>query len=159
MSTPIVEHPRPEDIVIALNECIETCIDGEKGYAIAAADARDPGLRTVFQRRSKERADFVLALQAAIQALGSFAENEGTARAPLHRGWIDLRLALEGRTDRVILEECRRGEQAALNAYEKALRRAPLATLPQELRKLVQEQYASIEAALEDTKTRLTTFH
>ena len=31
--------------LVILNRCIRACIDAEKGYAIASADARDPVLR------------------------------------------------------------------------------------------------------------------
>ena len=105
MSTTTTKQAEAQNIVFVLNKCIETSMDGEKGYAAAAADVRDPSLKSLLQQKSKERADFVRDLQSAIQKLGAFAENEGTARGTAHRGWMDVRLALGGRNDRVIVEE------------------------------------------------------
>ena len=159
MSTTSTQQTDPRDIIGALNKCIEICTDGEKGYAAAAADVRAPDLKALFQAKSKERADFVLALQAALQKLGAFSENEGTARGTAHRGWVGARLALEGRKDRVVVEECARGEQMALKAFEKALMRAPLVTLPQDLRTMLQHQYTAIKTGLEVVRQHLTTVH
>jgi uncharacterized protein (TIGR02284 family) len=159
MSTTATHDSAPRDLVYLLNKCIEICTDGEKGYAAAAADVRDPALKSLFQQKSLERADFVQTLQAAITKLGAFAENEGTAKGTAHRGWMDVRLALEGRKDRVIVEEWARGEEGALNAYDKALSRAPLGALPPEIRSMIEAQYATIHAGVEEARQRLTTVH
>ncbi len=156
MSTTTTQQAEPKHIVFVLNKCIEICMDGEKGYAAAGADVRNPSLKALLQQKSKERSDFVVALQSAIQKLGAFAENEGTAKGTAHRGWMDVRLALEGRNDRVIVEEWARGEEAALKAYQKAMVRAPLDTLPNDLRTLVQGQYAAIQAGLDEARRQLT---
>src|SRR5262249_20849408 len=147
------------EIVRALNHCIEICTDGEKGYAAAAADVRAPALKASFQEKAKQRADFVLELQAVIQQLGGYPENEGTARGTVHRGWIDLRLAVEGREDHLLLEECVRGETAAIEAFKKAIQRTPLDTLPRDLRSLVQRQYSTIQASLEEARQKLAMMH
>jgi uncharacterized protein (TIGR02284 family) len=159
MSTSTLQPAAPGDLVYLLNACIETCTDGEKGYAAAAADVRDPALKSLFQQKSLERADFVQALQAAISRLGAFPENEGTATGTAHRGWMDVRLALEGHKDRVIVEEWGRGEEGALKAYHKALSRTPLGTLPPEIRSMIEAQYVTIHAGVEEARRRLTTVH
>jgi uncharacterized protein (TIGR02284 family) len=159
MSTPATHFAAPRELVYLLNKCIEICTDGEKGYAAAAADVRDPALKSLFQQKSLERADFVQALQAAISKLGAFPENEGTAKGTAHRGWIDVRLALEGHKDRVIVEEWGRGEEGALNAYDKALSRTTLGALPAEIRSMIQAQYAAIHGGVEEARRRLATVH
>jgi uncharacterized protein (TIGR02284 family) len=137
-------------VIRTLNACIEVCIDGEKGYAIAAANVRDEMLKSLFHKYASQREDFVRALQRAIEALGGFAENEGSTKGAVHRGLTGARIALEGRHDMVILGECERGELGAMAAYDRAFAKAPLDAMPVEVRDLLREQRASIEAAYEE---------
>lgn len=153
-ATTTQDSENSKEIVRALNGCIETCTNGEKGYGAAAADVRAPELKALFRKYAQQRADFVLALQAAIRKLGGFPENEGTFRGALHRGWMSYRRLVEGRNDHAILESCAFGEQAALHAYE-AADRAVVHAVPEELRVLVQEQYADIQSAHADLRSRL----
>jgi uncharacterized protein (TIGR02284 family) len=143
-----------KELVRALNRCIETCTDGEKGYGVAAADVRAPELKALFHTYAKQRGDFVVALQEAIRTLGGFPENEGTLRGALHRSWMTCRGLVTGRKDRDILEGCAFGERAALDAYE-AADRAVVHAVPDDLRALVREQYADILDAHADLRDRL----
>lgn len=136
-----------KELIRALNRCIETCMDGEKGYALAAADVRAPELKSLLHKYSEQRGNFVLALQAAIRKLGGYPENEGTFGGPIHRGWMSLRRIIEGRSDRVILQDCIQGEEAAIRAFE-AVDRSVIHAVPEDLRALLQEQYADIHVAL-----------
>ncbi|MFO0662904.1 MAG: PA2169 family four-helix-bundle protein [Polyangiaceae bacterium] len=155
MSTTTERRAESKDIIFALNTCIETNIDGEKGLSAAAADARAPELKDYLLLRAEERAGFVRELQSAIQQLDAFAENQGTARGIVHRGFTDIRLALEGHKDNVVVQEWIRGEKAALTGYERALRHAPLDTLPIQLRAMIQRQHAAIQTALGDAYAAL----
>ena len=137
------------DVVFALNECIETCTDAERGYAAASADVRDMELKRLFHDRSRQRAEYTIALQSAIAALGAMPENQGTAKGTAHRAWIGVRHAFDT-SDGVILEECIRGERASLETFRHALARAPLVDMPEQAGALVRAQYAALEASLVD---------
>jgi uncharacterized protein (TIGR02284 family) len=152
-------HADPKAIIYVLNKCIETCSDGERGYGVAAANVREPWLKTLFQRRSTERADFVVGLQFAIEKLGAFPENEGTAKGLVHRAWMDARLVLQGRADLWIVEECVRGEEAALKAYDESFSRTALEAMPAHLRTMLQLQYEAIQAGLNEARRQLTLVH
>jgi len=142
------------EIVRALNGCIETCTDGEKGYGAAAADVRAADLKHLCLESAKQRGAFVLELQAAIRKLGSFPENEGTFSGAVRRDWMTYRRLVEGPDDRVVLEGCADGEKASMRAYE-AADRAVLHPAPDEIRALVQHQYAAILSAHSDIRARL----
>lgn len=145
MATSIPQQPpQPATIIHALNACIETCMDGEKGFAVAAAEVRDPMLKELFMRRSKQRAENMMALQRAVTMFGGFPENEGTVRGTLHRSWMTTVRIAEGRSDALYLEECIRGERAAMRDYEAALHRAKIDTLPTDLSNLLMEQYRTV---------------
>ena len=136
-------------IITALNTCIEVCTDAQKGYSLAAADARDPTLKTRLLAHVKERADMVRELQDAVTAMNAMPENEGTVRGALHRGFMTARRVMAGRDDRRIVEECIRGDRAALKGYEAALRRVFFHRLPRPLHDLVDAQYSSIKRSLD----------
>ncbi len=143
------------DIVFALNACIETCTDAERGYASASADVRDIELKRLFHDRSRQRTEFAIALQAMIASLGSVPENQGTFKGAAHRAWIELRRALDGKNDNLIIEECKRGEIASLDTYKRALERAPLSDMPRGARELVGGQIKAIESAIGDLEKLL----
>jgi uncharacterized protein (TIGR02284 family) len=54
----------------------------------------------------------------------------------LHRGWVSVKTALSTQDDKAVLEECERGEDAAVARYRAALK----ATLPFEVRALIERQ-------------------
>ena len=137
----------------ALNRCVEICTDGEKGFGAAAADVRNTTLKAIFRLYESQRADFVRSLQAEIDALGYTHENQGTVRGTLHRAWTGARLQLEGRNDEVIVDECMRGEIAALRVYDQLLLHAD--TFLDRTRVLLVRQREAIAGALEEMKTRL----
>jgi uncharacterized protein (TIGR02284 family) len=155
MAVANANHQEPNRAVIAaLNRCVEACIDGEKGYGIAAADVRDPSLKTELIDRARERGEYAMTLQHLVEKLGAAAENQGTAAGALHRGWLDARLALEGRADATVLAEVVRGEAAALSVYENAIARAEQEKSGEEVRSTLQSQYAAMRRAYVELCTR-----
>jgi uncharacterized protein (TIGR02284 family) len=143
------------DVVFALNQCIETCTDAERGYAAAASDVRDIELKRLFLDRSRQRAEYVIALQRVIESLNAFPENQGTVKGLAHRGWVGLRRVLDSTMgDRAIVEECERGERASLDTYGRAMKRAPLVDMPETARRLFESQLEAIMASLNDLKQR-----
>lgn len=126
----------------ALASILRVCQDGEKGYRAAASDVRSKGYELIFRHYAEQRAGFANALEEAARRLGiAVSGEEGSARGAIHRGWLDLRAAIESGNPRAVLRECRRGEDAALKAYRQALR----AGLPPDVRELVQEQYEAVK--------------
>jgi uncharacterized protein (TIGR02284 family) len=85
-----------------------------------------------------------------IASLGSVPENQGTFKGAAHRAWIELRRALDGKNDNLVIEECKRGEIASLDTYKRALERAPLSDMPRGARELVSSQIKAIESAISD---------
>jgi uncharacterized protein (TIGR02284 family) len=140
------------NLCAAVTRCIRACIDAEKGYAIAAADARDPVLRAVFLVYQRQRADFVDALQSTIDRREGNLANAGSLAGTVHRNWLDGRLALERRDDAIVLDEVARGERAALRVYAAALQCAHGA--PAEVRAMLEWHAEAIENALEDVRSR-----
>lgn len=138
-----------------LNACIDASTDSEKGFAVAAADVRDPALKSLFERYASERAEHVRALQAAVERMGVVPVNGGTVRGTLHRGWMETKRVVRGPADRFVLEECERGERQALATYDDAFVECPLDDLPPRVRALLIDQRAHIATAHAELEKRL----
>ncbi len=126
-----------DDVISVLNDLIETCEDGVKGFRDAAEAIGNPRAKEIFQTRIEyiERAESDL--KAAVRRLGGDPEDGGSATGAMHRGWLNLKAAITGKDDEAIVAECERGENAAVERYEKALEKE----LPTDVRLLVDKQY------------------
>jgi uncharacterized protein (TIGR02284 family) len=127
-------------IVSTLNELIETSKDGEKGFALAAKESKDPTLTEFF--REGEHSCHVAAteLQDAVRTIGGEADEGGSAAGAVHRGWVSLKAAVSSRDDKAILEECERGEDYAKAQYAAALK----LDMPEPVKSLVERQYQGV---------------
>jgi uncharacterized protein (TIGR02284 family) len=81
--------------------------------------------------------------------MGEKIEEDGSASAALHRGWMSLKDAISGSDPDGILDAAEQGEDHAKEAYEKALKDDDLA--PQ-ARTVVQRQYDDIKSAHDRVK-------
>lgn len=129
-----------DNIASILNELVETSKDGEKGFRKAAEDTKSAELKTVFLRRAEDCGKGAAELQQVVSQLGAKPEDGGSVAGALHRGWVDVKSAVTGRSDVAILEECERGEDVAKAKYRKALDM----TLPENVRAVVQRQYDGV---------------
>ena len=125
-----------EDVVDVLNDLLESARDGEYGFHACAEHAESGQLKGIFLRHSRECAAAAVELEHEIRRLNGDPAQGGTVAGALHRGWVSVKTALSTRDDKAVLEECERGEDAAVARYRKALK----ATLPADVRALVERQ-------------------
>jgi uncharacterized protein (TIGR02284 family) len=131
-----------DKVISVLNGLIEICKDGEKGYRDAADAIQNGFYHVLFGDYARQRAAFASELQAVVRSLGGIPDRKGTMAGNLHRGWINLRLALESKKDDAIVLECERGESLALKNYQDALK----IDLPPGIKIILEKQYAVIRA-------------
>ena len=132
-----------EKVVSVLNDLIETCKDGAKGFATAADDAKAPDLKALFTKYSAQRTSFAADLDGFVTSYRGTAAEMGHVAAVVHRGWINLKAAVSGNNDKAILNECERGEDYAKKAYADALKEE----LPPEIRTVIQRQAEQVMSA------------
>ncbi len=126
-----------DEIVSMLNGLIEISRDGVQGFRTCAEDTHDASLKMYFENRAQSCEQAVLTLSAEVRRYGGDPDTGGTVTGALHRAWVDLKAAITTRDNLAVLEECERGEAAAVIAYENALREE----LPGDLRALLDQQY------------------
>jgi len=139
-----------------VNDLIETCKGGMKGYETAAGSVENPQLKSEFSRLSQQRATFVNELESTARQYGLTAQDENTlegvamdAAGAVHRGWINIKSAITGNSSEAILNECENGDAAALKTYEQAL---SVQALPADLISVIEKQHQEILEA----KNRIT---
>ena len=132
-----------------LEDLIETCKDGQKGYQDAAEHVKRSDLKTYFNEQKLERGRFAEELQQELIRLGKPDKKvSGSVSGAMHRAWIDTKVAI-GAGDKSILESVEAGEDRAKDAYRKALQES----LPADLTELVRRQATSVQHAHHRIKT------
>ena len=125
-----------EDVVDVLNDLLETSRDGEQGFRASAEQAQTGELQNLLARRANECASAAAELEQAVRTHGGTPADGGTVVGAMHRGWVSIKTALMANDDKAVLEECERGEDAAVASYRNALQKA----LPPGVRALVERQ-------------------
>jgi uncharacterized protein (TIGR02284 family) len=130
------------DIVSMLNDLIETSKDGEYGFSNCAEHAASEELRALFRTRAQDCRAGALELQNLVRQSGGKPDEGGSASGAMHRGWVAVLGTVAGTSDKRMLEEAERGEDAALARYRKALRHDDL---PPVVRDVVERQMAGVQ--------------
>lgn len=135
---------RSETVQI-LNRLLRIANASERGFNLASENVKNRGLSAIFKGYAQHRGQFARTLSAMVRDLGGRPAEGSGLLAALHRGWINIKAAMtigQPNTERVVLDEVSRGEQAARDAYQRALQQS----LPEELRAVVEQQMREIEA-------------
>jgi uncharacterized protein (TIGR02284 family) len=140
-----------KDALKAINDLVETCKDGEKGFKTAADNVDNPQLKAELTRFAQQRADFRSELESCAKQIGGSVENTNTvagvamdAAGAVHRGWINLKSAITGHNNKAILSECENGDAAALETYETVMKNSDI---PVNVKTVIEKQHDEIEAA------------
>jgi uncharacterized protein (TIGR02284 family) len=124
---------------------------GERGYALAAANVRNRGLKVLFKSRARQREGFKNELFAEMRKLGMSKPPSASLLAAIHRGRIDIFAAMTigaENIERVVVKEVHFGERIAARAYRQALE----VDLPADLREVITRQAAEIKLATEEAR-------
>lgn len=130
------------NVVSTLNDLIETCRDGEYGFATCAEHAQSEQIRGLFRNRAQDCRAGALELQNLVRECGGTPDEGGTATGAMHRGWVAVLGTVAGESDKRMLEEAERGEDAALARYRKALREDDL---PPTVRNVIERQMGGVQ--------------
>ncbi len=131
-----------KDVIDVLNDLIENAKDGQYGFAKCAERVKAPHLKDSLQQRAVGCGQAAAELQALVTQYGGKPADSGTVAGALHRGWVSVKDALTGDSDHAVLEECERGEDAALARFRKALK----TDMPADVRAVIERQMAGAQA-------------
>jgi uncharacterized protein (TIGR02284 family) len=137
-----MENHNKEQAVNQLNQLLTKNYDAEAGYKDAAENVEDPQLKNFFQQAAQQRYDFGHKIKSEIKQLGGAPEKGTSVKGDLHRAWIDLKSAVAGQNSVAVLNECERGETAAIEDYKEALNSSEL---PTSCQSIIQNQLNEIQ--------------
>ncbi|HUF03031.1 MAG TPA: PA2169 family four-helix-bundle protein [Aridibacter sp.] len=137
-----------DKIIEQMNNLIRSNKDSEEGFKTAASGVDDEQIKALFQELSSQRAHFVRELQEVVGQYGGEPEEDGSFTGSLHRGWMDIKVAVTGNDKTAILNEAERAEDYAVDAYEEAMK----AELPQSVSEIVSREYHLVKAAHDRVK-------
>lgn len=134
-----------------LNDLLAKTYDAQRGYANAAEATNQVQLKKWFVNQGIQRTQFAAQLTQEIKNMNQEPEFDGTFLGDVHRGWMNLKSALSLNTDEAILEECIRGEKAAVDEYTNVLEHK--SELPPTVVTLLQNQQADIRTTVSKIKS------
>lgn len=109
-------------VINILNDLLEKNYDAERGYRSAAENVKNARLSDFLLQNADIRQGFAVDLAEEILELGGKPVSDSSTLSDLHRAWISFKSALSANEEEAILNECIRGEEAALNDYNQALK-------------------------------------
>ncbi len=110
-----------KDHVNKLQNVLNICTDGYKGYSAAAENLENTELKTIFNRLSQQRKLFVEEIKEDARKLGHNLDSEGTAAGFFHRNWIGVKDAFSGTDNKAVIDASLTGEQKAMEVFEEAI--------------------------------------
>jgi uncharacterized protein (TIGR02284 family) len=102
-----------------IKDLLQTLTDGVEGFTNAAKSVESHELKTLFEGFAAERQEMADELVAFSDS--DPTDERSTVTGALHRGWINLKGALTSGDDHAILAECERGEDHAVEVFQKAI--------------------------------------
>ncbi len=136
-----------EEIINTLNDLLTRNFDAAKGYREAANDMNELDIRNWLLRNAEIRDGFINDLEKTIIAGGGKADRGSSFLGTLHRAWLDLKADFTQYDTSTILEECKRGEEKAMEDYQKVLETQ---SMPPDLRVMVKAQHDQIAKSLKN---------
>ncbi len=129
------------EVISILNCLVATCRDGQESFRKAAENVQNSEFRRLFNIFSQQRAQFITELQAEVHRLGGDAGRSADV-IPFGRNKTNGEAGTL-RDEAGIILDCQSEEEAAVNAYQDALK----ADLPLDVQYVVKRQYMDIKDA------------
>jgi uncharacterized protein (TIGR02284 family) len=137
-------------LIDTVNHVIRINKDRVEGYKLAARETEDPQLKNLFAKFSADSMKFREELVAYVTRLGGKPAEDTTQQGKVYRAWMEIKKALTGRDRHAIIASCEYGEDAALEAYDDALKADVV--MAADLRELLHQQRLHIREAHDQIK-------
>lgn len=112
-----------KNLANGLQDLLEKNYDAEKDYRTARERAESMALKEFCKKQAVRKNHFATEIDNQLHSLNEHPKESGSAMGTLHRTWINLRSSLGKDTDKILLEECLRGEKNGVEEYEEKLRK------------------------------------
>jgi uncharacterized protein (TIGR02284 family) len=141
-------------VLKALSDLFRIVEAGEKGYATAAINAHNRGIKLLFKSYAQQRAEYKAEILKEIRRLGGDFTPGSSLPGMIHRGRVAIFAAMtieDDKRERVVLKEVALGESYAAQTYKKTL----AVDLPPETRAMVERQFEEVRQVIEQVQLLL----
>ena len=130
-----------------LQSILEKTYDAIRGYGNAAEVTDHVDLKRWLAQQGSTRTKYAASIAGEMKGMHEKPEFDGSFQGDLHRSWMNLKAALSSNKDELILEECLRGEKAAVDEYKTVLEHA--SELPPTIVNLLEVQKKEIQNTID----------
>jgi uncharacterized protein (TIGR02284 family) len=130
-----------QSIKEASGKLMKVNLDAFEGYRTAAENTNDSRITTFFEQAALQRKEFAKYWAANLDN----PSYKTDLKADFHRVWMNIKTGRNKYNASAILNECKRGEEHALDQYQQ-LREVDL---PKDVQEVLDKQKRDIEAALQ----------
>ncbi|MEO5570374.1 MAG: PA2169 family four-helix-bundle protein [Bacteroidia bacterium] len=138
-----------EKTVSVLNGLIEINNDRIDGYEKAAKEIEENDLKSLFTEFANDSRQHRGELITEVVSHGGSPAEGNTAAGKVYHAWMDIKAALTAKDTKGIVNSCEYGEDAAVEAYDDALKSDGLS---QKLRSVVIRQRAGVKQSHDKIK-------
>jgi len=131
-----------DNAVDILNSLIVINNDRIAGYETDIEETEDADLKARFREYIQTSQACKSELVAEVGKIGGKPDDGTRIDGKIYRSWMDFKSMVTGNDRKAILNSCEKGEDVALNTYQKALKDKDL---PATLNALVTNQYNKIK--------------
>lgn len=128
-----------------LQQILDICQDGNKGYEAAATNSEREDFKTLFLRLSQQRKLFVEEIKNEALHVGLELDTSGTVKGFFHRTWLATKSTFSSATNEKVIEESMYGEKAAIDVYDSVLAEPKM---PAFIKEILEEQQRLIKGAV-----------
>lgn len=109
--------------ISVLNDLIQINTDRITGYEKASSELKGEraDIAAIYGRMASQSRDLKMELEAAVGEQGGETAEGKTVSGTIYQTWMDVRTAFSSKKEQSTLDLCEFGEDAAQNAYKKAL--------------------------------------
>lgn len=118
----IIMENHKEEIVDVLNGLVEINNDRIEGYRRASEETEETDLKSLFASMADQSRTLRQQLADEVIRMGGEPKEGTTNSGKLYRIWMDVKAALTGKDRKAVLNNCEFGEDAALKAYDEAIK-------------------------------------
>ena len=136
-----------KELIGMLNDLIRINHDRTEGYKKAVEELRptDIDLKTMFINMANHSAQFSTELSAEVSTLGGEPAQDSTQSGKIYRLWMEIKSMASANDRKSVLDLCEFGEDAALKAYNAALKSDT--EIPADIRQVIVNQRENIQAS------------
>jgi uncharacterized protein (TIGR02284 family) len=128
-------------LIDCLNHLIAVCKAGEENFRRCTEDTSNTQLKSLFSDRAQSCATSSRELQDMVRNLGGRAETRSSVGSVLQQHWRGIKGSIFGKDDAIVLDQCERCEEAALDSYREAMTLG----LPLHVKRVLERHYQGVQ--------------